>query len=164
MRGCNNFYVGIAFITFDKNVQIQQEIYISHMQPIHVDPSRFLELNSAVCQDEKYQLWSKMGQILWVGRRSRPDVMLDASNLAWNLKYATVQTIHEANRIVYIRTSTWAETVLLWWSCSVMPHLEIFQTEAIKENTWMFWWKMVENSPHFLGRQRVSEDLCDMPL
>lgn len=93
-------YVGIDFVTVDRKVQIHQENYIQHMQPIYMDPSRAVEQDSYLCEEEKDQLRSKIGQILWVARQSSPDVIFDASNLTSNLKNATVQTIHEANRIV----------------------------------------------------------------
>lgn len=93
-------YVGMDFVTVKQTVQVHQENYIQHMQPIHLSPSRAVQQDSALCEDEKDQLRSKIGQILWVARQSRPDVLFDASNLASKLKNATVQTIHEANRIV----------------------------------------------------------------
>ena len=97
----DNFcYVGIDFVTVNGKVQIHQENYIQNLQPIHISPSRAVELDSPLYEKERDELRSKIGQILWVARQSRPDVMFDASNLASSIKGATVQTIHEANRIV----------------------------------------------------------------
>ena len=93
-------YVGIDFVTHNGSVQIHQENYIQHLQPIHLDPSRAVEQDSPLYEKERDELRSKIGQILWVARQSRPDAMFDASNLASSIKNATVQTIHEANRIV----------------------------------------------------------------
>lgn len=93
-------YVGIDFVTTDRKIQVHQESYIHHMLPIHIDPSRATEHNSDLNDEEIEQLRSKIGQILWVARQTRPDVIFDASSLASNIKNATVQTIHEANRIV----------------------------------------------------------------
>ncbi|CAC5413705.1 unnamed protein product [Mytilus coruscus] len=45
-------------------------------------------------------LQSKIGQILWIARQSRPDVIFDASNLASSLKKANIQTLNEANKII----------------------------------------------------------------
>lgn len=59
------------------------------MQPIHMDPSRAVEQDSSLCEEEKDQLRSKIGQILWVARQSRPEVIFDASNLTSNIKNAT---------------------------------------------------------------------------
>lgn len=96
----NFCYVGMDFATVNKGVQIHQDNYIQHLQPIHIDHSQAVEQDSLLNEKEKDQLRSKIGQILWVARQSRPDVMFDASNLASGLNKATVQTIHEANRIV----------------------------------------------------------------
>lgn len=97
----NSFsYVGVDFVTLGKKVQIQQESYIQHLQPIHLTPSRAADSTSPLSEEEREQLRSKIGQLLWVARQSRPDVMFDASNLASSLKQATVQTINEANRVV----------------------------------------------------------------
>ena len=97
----NSFsYVGVDFVSLGKKVQIHQESYIQHLQPIHLTPSRAVESTSPLTEEEREQLRSKIGQLLWVARQSRPDVMFDASNLASSLKQATVQTINEANRVV----------------------------------------------------------------
>ena len=45
-------------------------------------------------------LKSKIGQILCVARQSRPDIMCDTYILASNTKYATVQTLHCANKLI----------------------------------------------------------------
>ena len=45
-------------------------------------------------------LKSKIGQILCVARQSRPDIMCDIYILASNTKYATVQTLHCANKLI----------------------------------------------------------------
>lgn len=97
----DNFpFVGVDFVTCGKNMQIHQETYIHYLTPIHLTPSRAVELSSPLTEHEKDQLRSKIGQILWVARQSRPDVMFDASNLASTLKHATIQTIHDTNKIV----------------------------------------------------------------
>lgn len=97
----NSFsYVGVDLVTLGRKVQIHQETYIQHLQPIHLTPSRAAETASPLSEEEREQLRSKIGQLLWVARQSRPDVMFDASNLASSLKQATVQTINEANRVV----------------------------------------------------------------
>ena len=45
-------------------------------------------------------LRSKIGQILWVARQTRPDVMCDVSILASSTKHATVQTLHCTNKLI----------------------------------------------------------------
>lgn len=93
-------YVGVDFVTLEKKVQIHQETYIQQLQPIPLAPARAVEPGSPLTEAERDQLRSKIGQLLWVARQTRPDVMFDASKLASDLKQATVQTINEANRVV----------------------------------------------------------------
>lgn len=81
-------------------MQVHQENDIQNIQPIQLNPARSVEQDSLLYEEEKDQLRSKVGQILWAARQSRPDVMFDASSLASKFKNASVQTIHEANRIV----------------------------------------------------------------
>lgn len=87
------------FIT-DKKVQVHQDRYNQHMQPINVKPSRAMEKDSPPDDKERDLLRSKIGQILWMARQDRPDGMFNASSLASTIKTATVQTLHEANFIV----------------------------------------------------------------
>lgn len=49
---------------------------------------------------EHDMLKSKIGQILWVARQSRPDILCDISILASSTKHATVQTLHSAKKLI----------------------------------------------------------------
>ena len=71
--------------------------YIKSLQPIPLDPTRATAPSTEIKLD---MLKSKIGQILWVARQSRPDVMCDISILASNTKHATVQTLHCANKLI----------------------------------------------------------------
>lgn len=53
-----------------------------------------------VKDNEKEQLRAKIGQIQWVAKQTRPDVMFDSCSLASNIKNATVQSIHEVNKVI----------------------------------------------------------------
>lgn len=59
-----------------------------------------MERNDPLTKNERENLQSKIGQILWVARQSRPDVIFEAANLAASFKNATVQTLIEANKVV----------------------------------------------------------------
>ena len=95
-------YVGMDFATVKEGVEMQQDVYIKNLQPVLMDSSRALERDSPLTDCETYQLRSKIGQLLWVAthRQSRPDIMFDTCILASTLKHATVQTMHEANKVL----------------------------------------------------------------
>ena len=88
-------YVGMDFATV-KGVEMQQDAYLKNLQPVLMDSSRALERDSPLTDCEAEQLRSKIGQLLWVARQSRPDIMFDTCILASTLKHATV---HEANKV-----------------------------------------------------------------
>jgi len=75
-------------------------MYQDNLQPIHIEKSRLIDRESPITAKEKESLQSKIGQILWIARQSRPDTIFDASNLASSLKSAKVQTLIEANKII----------------------------------------------------------------
>ena len=62
-------------------------------------PARATQREAPLTDKEVDMLRSKIGQILWVARQTRPDVMCDVSILASSTKYATVQ-MHCINKLV----------------------------------------------------------------
>ncbi|XP_062575311.1 uncharacterized protein LOC134267393 [Saccostrea cucullata] len=93
-------YVGIELSKHEKGIELSQYNYQKNIQFIPVDKSRLVDREAALTLTEKECLQSKIGQILWTARQSRPDVIFDASNLASNFKRANVQTLIEANKII----------------------------------------------------------------
>ena len=63
-------------------------------------PARATQREAPLTDKEVDMLRAKIGQILWVGRQTRPDVMCDVSILASSTKHATVQTLHCINKLV----------------------------------------------------------------
>ncbi|KAK9523757.1 hypothetical protein VZT92_017657 [Zoarces viviparus] len=97
----NSFsYIGMEVHSVEDEIQVQQSIYIKNLQPIPVDPNRATQREAPLTDTETDMLKSKIGQILWVARQSRPDIMCDISILASSVKHATVQTLHSANKLV----------------------------------------------------------------
>ena len=70
-------YVGMDFATVKGGVEMQQDINIKNLQPVLMDSSRALECDSFLTDCETDKLRSKIGQLLWVARQSRPDIMFD---------------------------------------------------------------------------------------
>ena len=93
-------YIGIEVHSKEDEIQVQQGTYIKNLQPIPVDPTRATQREASLTDVEMDMLKSKIGQILWVARQSRPDIIYDISMLASNTKHATVQTLHCANKLI----------------------------------------------------------------
>lgn len=96
----NFSYVGMDIATVGGVVQVHQHSYIDNLQPVHLQTTRGVQRDSPLNETERDQLRSKIGQILWVAKQTRPDVMFDTCSLASNIKNATVQSIHEVNKVV----------------------------------------------------------------
>jgi len=93
-------YVGIELTSVDGIISLQQQDYVDNLKPITVDRERRNQRDSLLLEQEFDLFRSKVGQILWVARQSRPDVMFDACNLASSIKKATVQSLIDTNKVV----------------------------------------------------------------
>lgn len=109
-------YVGIELSKHEKCIELNQKHYQKNIEFIAIDKCRLTEKEAMLTPMEKESLQSKIGQILWIARQSRPDIVLDASNLASNLKKANVQTLiaNKANKIV---KNIKSESVTLKFQC-----------------------------------------------
>ena len=56
--------------------------------------------NSEVTEEERNMLRSKIGQLLWVARQTRPDIMFDTNKLSVGLKCAKVSDLIDANKVI----------------------------------------------------------------
>lgn len=86
---------GLDFATADGIVQVHQHSYTDNLQLLHMQAANAIQRDAPLNKTEKEQLRSKIGQILWIAKQTRPDVMFSTCSLASNLKNAMVQSIHE---------------------------------------------------------------------
>jgi hypothetical protein len=94
-------YVGMKVVAdIEDEILLSQEQYVDNLKPIEIDRARYLSKDLFLTQAESDFLRSKIGQILWVARQSRPDVLFDVSSLASSLKVARVEHLIEANKVV----------------------------------------------------------------
>ena len=93
-------YVGIEIAQIEKTITLKQMAYQENLQLIDVDKDRLSTKDAILNEKEKEDLQSKIGQILWIARQIRPDIIFEASNLASSLNRASVQTLVEANKII----------------------------------------------------------------
>ncbi|CAG2196696.1 unnamed protein product [Mytilus edulis] len=93
-------YVGIELSKHENDLHLRQNTYQNSLKFIPIEKSRMGVKEELLTKEERELLQSKIGQILWIARQSRPDVIFDASNLASSLKKANVQTLNEANKII----------------------------------------------------------------
>lgn len=93
-------YIGIELSYYDSGICLSQKGYLKNLHTIPLDKNRMIEKDAPLRPKEQEALQSKIGQILWVARQSRPDIIFEASHLASSLKKASVKTIMEANKVI----------------------------------------------------------------
>ena len=107
-------YVGIELEQREKILHLRQQDYVNNLVPIELSKARSMQQDYPLTNEEHDKFRSKIGQILWVARQSRPDTIFDACHLASSLKNATVNNILEANKVIKRLKS---ETVELKFQC-----------------------------------------------
>ncbi len=70
-------YVGTEYVTASGVTLMHQHNYIQNLQPVHMDASRAVPRQAPLTEREVDDLRSKIGQLLWVARQSRCDIMFD---------------------------------------------------------------------------------------
>ena len=93
-------YVGIELKQHETTLHIRQQDYVHNLVPIELSKARSMQPDAPLTKEEVDKFRSKIGQILWVSRQSRPDTIFDACHLASSLKNATVNNILEANKVI----------------------------------------------------------------
>ena len=84
----------------EEGITLQQQKYAQSLEVIDISKSRTLQKDASLDQRESDQLRSKIGQLLWLGRQSRPDIMYDTCMLASNFSKASVKDLLDANKVI----------------------------------------------------------------
>ncbi|KAK6187111.1 hypothetical protein SNE40_005204 [Patella caerulea] len=93
-------FLGIDLTCDDNKIYLNQNNYADSISFINIVKSRLQNKNSDLTESERKILQSKIGQILWIGYQSRPDVIFDASDLASKIKNATINDLITANKVI----------------------------------------------------------------
>lgn len=94
-------YVGLEIKQREDGViTLDQNKYAANITTIEISKSRSLAKNDELTERERTEMRSKIGQILWVARQTRPDVMFDATYLSGRVKSGKVKDILEVNNVV----------------------------------------------------------------
>ena len=79
---------------------VHQESFASSLNPIKLSKARSLEKYSAATDEERQELRSKVGQLLWIARQTRPDITFDTTILASKVKSADVKDLLDGNKVI----------------------------------------------------------------
>ncbi|XP_064622512.1 uncharacterized protein LOC135484764 [Lineus longissimus] len=93
-------YIGIQIVQENNEIHLDQNRYAENLNVINISKARALKKDDMVTEKERTELRSKIGQILWIARQTRPDVFFDASYLASRVNQAKVKELLEANKVI----------------------------------------------------------------
>nr|XP_039252849.1 uncharacterized protein LOC120330085 [Styela clava] len=93
-------YVGLQINEHKDRVSLNQNEYISSLNPIHLSHQRKTDLDARLTHLESEALQSKISQLLWISTQSRPDISFDTCILATNFKSATVKDLLRVNKVI----------------------------------------------------------------
>ena len=93
-------YLGLHIEQKHDHISINQDEYLSSINPITISKERMAQKNYLINKDEMKQLRSLIGQLNWIATQTRPDLLFECCDLASSFKNATVANIIQANKVV----------------------------------------------------------------
>ena len=85
----------------DQSIIMSQSKYVSKIEPIHLNANRRTCLTEPVTSEEKHSLRALIGSLQYAATNTRPDLSSRLSYLQSEINRATVQTLHDANRVLH---------------------------------------------------------------
>lgn len=101
VQNCGNFkYLGLNITQTSEYIQVDQNAYIQSLECIPISETRSDNSQGLLTQDERKQVKSKCGQLLWISNNSRPDIAYETSTLCNPGKNAVVEDILKVNKLI----------------------------------------------------------------
>ena len=91
-------YLGLTVFQSTTGVSVQQDSYIPGIEPVIVSKERSVKKNESLLPEERYDLKSLGGQLLWASSQTRPDISYEACQISNMGKNPTIKNIHNANK------------------------------------------------------------------
>jgi hypothetical protein len=93
-------YLGLNVSQYDDVISIDQRHYIDKLREIPLSSERRKQNDEPITKEERSQLRSLSGQMLWVTSQTRPDSAFETCMMSNAGKSPTVRMIKEANKAV----------------------------------------------------------------
>lgn len=93
-------YVGMKIESKNDCITLDQNEYAKGLKMIAISKERQRQKQCPITDDERKIMKAKIGQLLWLGRQTRPDLMYDASNLSSIVNTARVKDMIETNKVL----------------------------------------------------------------
>ena len=93
-------YLSLNLCYQEDKITIDNKEYIKNLGCVNIKRHLSHDLSESLSNDMKDILRQKLGQLLWVCNQSRPDICFDVSNIASNIKNATIKQLVDVNKII----------------------------------------------------------------
>ena len=82
------------------NITLSQEDYINKIEPISIDRDRRKKSTLTINEEERQSLRGLIGSLQYAATNTRPDIAARLSFLQSKINCATIQDLHECNRLL----------------------------------------------------------------
>ena len=93
-------YVGLSVVQDRDGVKLNQDDYVSCVEPIVITKERSENPDCELTSEERSDLKRLAGQMIWAASQTRPDVSYETCRMSNPGKHPTVKMILEANKTV----------------------------------------------------------------
>ncbi|CAG2217386.1 unnamed protein product [Mytilus edulis] len=91
-------YLGLGLSHADDKIILSQTDYVEVLKTISIDRKR--PNDSQLSSVEQTVLRSKVGQLLWLAKQTRPDIAFDIAMIASKLKTSTIEDFKRVNKLL----------------------------------------------------------------
>ena len=85
----------------DHSIHLSQSQYIKKINPIQIEINRKTQHETPVTEKERLALRGIIGSLQYAATNTRPDIASKLSFLQSSINTATIETLHEANRLLH---------------------------------------------------------------
>ena len=98
-EACDSFkYIGLELLQGENKITLCQKDYTTMVKTVSVDKGR--DKSSTLSSQEQSILRSKVGQLLWLAKQTRPDIAFDIATIASRLHVSTVEDLKKVNKVI----------------------------------------------------------------
>ncbi|CAG2196695.1 unnamed protein product [Mytilus edulis] len=91
-------YLGLGLSHADDKIILSQTDYVEVLKTVSIDRKR--PNDSQLSSVEQTVLRSKVGQLLWLAKQTRPDIAFDIAMIASKLKTSTIEDFKRVNKLL----------------------------------------------------------------
>ncbi|CAC5404047.1 unnamed protein product [Mytilus coruscus] len=98
-ESCESFkYLGLDLSQENETIVLSQKDYVRMLKTVLIDKDRVKM--SPLSPSEQTLLRSKIGQLLWLARQTRPDIAFDVAPISSKIKTSTIEDLKKVNKII----------------------------------------------------------------